>query len=91
MPTTDRVCADRNYEWFKRNLPALADKYDDRYVVVKNEAVIASYPSFDEALVETLRTETPGTFIIQLCSLDESKTTLKFYSRVRFESDGNPL
>jgi hypothetical protein len=82
---SDRTCADMNYEWFEKNLPDLVKKYDDRYVVIKNKAVIAVYPTFDNALDETLKTEEPGTFIIQLCSLDESRTTLKFYSRVRFD------
>ena len=88
MSTAERSCADRNYDWFKENLPILVNMYDDQYVVIKNEDVIASYPSFDEAFDEMLKTEAPGTFIIQLCSLDESKTTLKFYSRVRFEPVG---
>ena len=88
MAITDRASVDRNYDWFKEKMPTLVDKYDNKYVVIKNEAVIASYSSFDEAFDETLKTEEPGTFIIQLCSLDESKTTLKFYSRVRFAPIG---
>jgi len=87
MQTVDRACADTNYDWFKDNLPTLVEKYDDQYVVVKDKSVIAAYPSFNEAFDETLKTEKPGTFIIQLCSLDESKTTIKFYSRVRFDFD----
>jgi hypothetical protein len=87
MPTVvaDRSCADVNYEWFKANLPELVKTYDDQYVVIKEKAVIAAYPSFSEAFDETLKTEEPGTFIIQLCSLDESKTMIKYYSRARFD------
>ena len=78
--------ADKSYEWFKNNLPELVKTYDGQYVVVKDESVIAAYPSFDEALVNTVKTETPGTFIIQLCSLDKEKTTPMFYtSRVNLE------
>jgi hypothetical protein len=76
----DDLITERNYEWFEKNLPDLVLKYDDQYVVIKEEAVIASYPSFETALVETVKTETPGTFIIQLCSLDESKTTQTIYT-----------
>ena len=77
--------ADKNYNWFENNLPELVKTYDGQYVVVKDESVIAAYPSFDEALVNTVRTETPGTFIIQLCSLDKEKTTQTFFSnRVSF-------
>jgi len=85
MQTIDRACADMNYEWFRENLPILVNKYDDQYVVVKDKSIIAAYPSFNEAFDETLKTEKAGTFIIQLCSLDESKTTIKFYSNVSFD------
>jgi cytolysin (calcineurin-like family phosphatase) len=85
MQTVDRACIDMNYEWFRENLPILVKKYDDQYVVVKDKSFVAAYPSFNEAFDETLKTEKPGTFIIQLCSLDESKTTIKFYSRARFD------
>ena len=64
----------------------MARDYDGSYVVIKDERVIASYVSFDEAFIETAKTETPGTFIIQLCSLEKEKTSQKFYTpRVRFE------
>ena len=78
----DASIADRNYEWFKAALPELAKRYDDRYVIVKDEAVIADYASYDEAFTETIKTETPGTFLIQFCSLDEEKTMQVFYSPV---------
>jgi hypothetical protein len=76
MTAFQEESANRNYEWFKKNLSELVLKYEDQHVVVKDEAVIAAYPSFETALVETIKTEAPGTFIIQLCSLDESKTTV---------------
>ena len=81
----DNNVIDKNYEWFENNLPELVKTYDSQYVVVKDEHIIAAYTSFDEALVNTVKTETPGTFIIQLCSLDKEKTTQTFFSnRVSF-------
>ena len=77
--------ADRNYNWFENNLPELVKVYNEKYVVIKDESIIAAYPSFDEAFTNTVKTETPGTFIIQLCSLDKEKTTQMFFSnRVSF-------
>ena len=74
-----------NYEWFEKELPELVKAYEDLYVVIKKKNVIAAYPSFETAFDETIKAEVPGTFIIQLCSLDESKTTQKFYTpRVSF-------
>ena len=76
---------DKNYEWFENNLPELVKTYDGQYVVVKDEHIIAAYPSFDSAFKNTIKEELPGTFIIQLCSLDREKMTQMFYtSRVNF-------
>ena len=74
-----------NYEWFEKELPELSKTFEDQYVVIKKKNVIAAYPSFEQAFDETIKAEVPGTFIIQLCSLDESKTVQKFYTpRVSF-------
>ncbi len=77
--------ADENFDWFQENLPELVKKYDDRYVVIKNKSVIADYNSLDNAFVNTIKTEEPGTFIIQLCSLDPAKTTIVLSNMVSFE------
>ena len=74
-----------NYEWFEKELPELVKAYEDQYVVIKRKSVIAAYPSFEKAFDEIIKSEVPGTFIIQLCSLDESKTVQKYYTpRVSF-------
>lgn len=74
-----------NYEWFEKELPELVKTYENQYVVIKDKAVLAVYPAFETAFNETIKTEAPGTFIIQLCSLDESKTVHMFYTpRVQF-------
>ena len=71
---------DKNYEWFKNNLPELVKTYDGQYVVVKDERVVAAYSSFNSAFKATIKKELPGTFIIQLCSLDKEKTTQMVYT-----------
>ena len=74
-----------NYEWFEKELSELVKAHEDQYVVIKKKNVIAAYSSFEKAFDETIKTEPPGTFIIQLCSLNESKTVQKFYTpRVSF-------
>jgi cytolysin (calcineurin-like family phosphatase) len=77
-----------NYEWFKEELPKLVETYEDQYVVIKDKTVIAAYSDFEKAFDETLKTEVPGTFIIQLCSLDDTKTVKMFYTpRVQFAAN----
>ena len=81
----DRSLADRNYAWFEANLPELVKKHDNRYIVIKDEKVLNSYPSFDEAFSKTSQNEAPGSFLIQLCSMDKGKTVQRFHTmRVRF-------
>jgi hypothetical protein len=75
---------EENYEWFKDNLPFLAQEHEEQYVVIKDKAMIGSYPTFDAAFRTTLKTEKPGTFIVQLCTMDESKIMRVFHSRVKF-------
>lgn len=82
---SDFDSADKNYDWFRRNLNELVKDYDNQYVVIKDEGILASYTSFDEAFNETVKTEKPGTFLIQLCSLDETKTAQTFFThRISF-------
>lgn len=72
-----------NYEWFSSELPNLVKDHENQYVVIKNKSVLAFYQSFDDALFMTLKTEEPGSFIIQLVSQDKSKTVQSFCSRMR--------
>ena len=76
---------DDNYTWFKDNLPELVKKYDDKYIVIKNKSVLSVYSSFDDAFTKTSEMEKSGTYIIQLCSLDNKKTSQTFFThRVSF-------
>jgi hypothetical protein len=75
---------ERNYRWFKEHLCHLVKKYSDKFIVVKDQKVIGAYDTFAAAFEETKFKEKPGEYIIQLCSMDESKTTAKFYSQVTF-------
>ena len=75
-----------NYKWFKDNLSELVKEYDGQYLVIKNKAVLNTYNSFDNAWNNTILSEVPGSFIIQLCSLDKEKTSQTFFSnRVSFK------
>lgn len=71
---------DSNYDFFSSNIDSLCQKYENKYVVIKNQSIIGVYDSFNEAYAETIKKEELGTFLIQLCSKDESKTVNCFYS-----------
>ena len=71
---------DKNYLYFMSNIDNLREKYAGRYVVIKNEAIIGNYASFDEAYNETLKTNELGTFFIQHCTDNCEVNTEFFYS-----------
>ena len=74
--------AGKNYEWFREHLPELVNNYDGKYIVIKNYAVIGSYDTFENAWTETLKREKAGTFIIQLCTEDETQTAQTYFTNM---------
>jgi len=68
---------DKDFEWFIENYNTLYEKYGYCFIVIKNENVIGTYNSFDEAVDITLLTEEIGSFIVQECNGDESAYTIQ--------------
>lgn len=75
-----REMCNENYKYFETHLDELCKRYNNKYIVLKDCNVIGAYDSFDEAYDKTVEKEDLGTFLIQLCSKDESLTTSSFYS-----------
>jgi hypothetical protein len=48
-------------------MPALYKEYGPQFLAVKNRGILGAYKTLDEALEATLKTEKPGTFLIQKC------------------------
>ena len=77
------VTALENYTWFKENLSELVKQYADLYIAIKDKSVVGAFKSMRDATAAMSEREQPGTYIIQLCTQDEKKTTQVFHSRVR--------
>ena len=73
-----------DYDYFINNLATLYKVYGHRFLVIKSEQVIGAYYSFDDALNETVKTEKPGTFLIQECVENPEDLILKFQGNVAF-------
>lgn len=71
---------DDNYSYFISNIDELCEKYENKFLAIKNADVIGVYNSFDEAYNKTIKTEELGTFLIQLCSKDNDNIVNYFYS-----------
>ena len=80
-----RVLSQKNFLFFKSQIDKLIAQYYRKFVVIKDEAVIGAYDSFDEAYEATIKKEAPGTFIIQECvSSDEANTAHFFSNNIMF-------
>ncbi|MEK7255978.1 MAG: hypothetical protein AAB316_14600, partial [Bacteroidota bacterium] len=55
------------YLWYKEHEQELLQRYYGRYIVIKDEQVIADYADKVEGWYETIKTHKQGTFIVHYC------------------------
>lgn len=72
------------FEYYLENRTALAEKYDGRYIVVKNCNAIGDYDARRVAIETTMKTHTSGAFLVQKCSSDPDSIKQRFLSRAYF-------
>ena len=72
----------KDYEYFKAHLHEICDGHIGEYVAIKDETVLGYYKTLDEAMLETSKQFSVGTFIVQLCVKDISENSVIFHSRV---------
>ncbi len=65
----------KNFTYFIEHYKEIFSKYGHSFIVLKNEKVLAAYPSFSEAYRNTIKTEKLGDFNIQECNGDETGYT----------------
>lgn len=75
---------DKEFKYYIDNQKKLIDKYNGKFIVIKNENVIGAYETEDEAYFETKKEHELGTFLIQLCEPGNDSYTQTFHSRVTF-------
>lgn len=72
----------KNFDYYLINHEEIIKEYLDKFVIIKDEKVVDSYDTFEEAVREATKKYELGTFIIQKCSKDLNETTQAFHSRV---------
>ncbi|MCL2793107.1 MAG: hypothetical protein FWD87_08435 [Spirochaetaceae bacterium] len=55
---------EREFEFYENNKAEIREKYLGKRIVIVGEQIIAAYDDIDEAYQETIKTYTPGTFMI---------------------------
>lgn len=75
----------KEFEYYLENQDSLVDKYNGKYIVIKNLSVIGVYDDELEAVQETSKIHELGTFLVQKCEPGTGSYTQRHHSRVRFE------
>lgn len=73
---------EQEFKYYLDNQTELVEKYNNKFIAIKNQKVIGAYNSHGEALEQTSKAEKIGTFIIQHCIPGTEGYTQTFHSRV---------
>ncbi len=73
---------EKEFEWYLANQAELVKEYNGKFLVIKNCAVIGSYPNIVTAVDESTKSHKRGTFLVQKCSAGDQDYTATFRSRV---------
>ena len=74
----------RELEYFKKNQKDLVQKYEGKFLVIKNQSVRGVYETEIQAYTEAQKSFELGTFLIQQCLPGKESYTQTFHSRVMF-------
>lgn len=75
---------EKEFKYYLENQKALVQKYNGKFIVIKNDEVVGVYDSELLAFNESLKDHKPGTFLIQHCKSGDESYTATFHSRVVF-------
>ena len=72
----------KQLEYFKENQQELLEKYEGKFLVIRDGTVQGAYDTELEAYMEAKKQFEMGTFLIQQCLPGEESYTQTFHSRV---------
>ena len=70
------------FSYYLEHQDSLVQKYNGKFIVIKDQNVIGVYSSHAEAYNETIKTQKLGTFLIQHCIPGKDSYTQTFHSQV---------
>ncbi len=71
---------EKEYKYFLENKDSLLKEYRNMFIVIKDDKVVGSYTTQDEALSESSRKYALGTFLIQKISDKPEDVSQRFFS-----------
>jgi hypothetical protein len=75
---------EQQFQWYRDHQDELVGKYNEKFIVIKDEKVIGVYNSDKDAYIEASKTNELGTFLIQHCLPNMESQAQVFRSRVIF-------
>lgn len=72
------------FDYYLHHQDELVEKYNGKFVVIKNQQVIGAYETELEAVQKTQKRHELGTFLVQKCEPGTKSYTETYHSRVVF-------
>ena len=76
---------EKEFKYYKEHQDELVAQFQGKYLIIKDEQVVAVYDTELEAYSEAKKKFEGGTFLIQQCLPGKSSYTQTFHSRVAFK------
>ncbi len=73
---------ENEFKYYIKHQDELVKKYNNKFIVLKDEKIIGVYNSHSEAYNETVKNEELGTFLIQHCLPGKDSYSQTFHSQV---------
>lgn len=70
----------QEFEYFIDNQNELVNRYNGKYIVIKNREVIGAFATEWDAYINAIKDHEVGTFLIQQCVAGESAYMVHFHS-----------
>jgi len=74
----------KDFQFYLDHQDELVERYEGKYIVIKDGEVLGAYDNELAAIVETQKSHPLGTFLVQLVSRGSAAYTQTFNSRVVF-------
>jgi len=75
---------EREFKYYIDNQTDLVEKYNNRFIVIKDESVVGAYDDELTAYLESKKKYPLGTFLIQHCQAGKESYTQVFHSNAIF-------
>ena len=62
---------EKEYEFYENNKTTIREKYLGKDIVIVGDKIVASYDDLEEAYLETIKTYTPGNFMLRRVPVNE--------------------